>query len=499
MTIRSLDEAFEASRQCFESLVGFMSSDQANALSHGALEDHLASTGRALLRQLYQDHLDVRAWQEIPLSVGPVDATGVARPSLETGHRRVLDTVFGEVTVKRIAYRSKGQANLHVADAELNLPVERHSHGIRRLVAIEASRGSFEQAQEAVERTTGQRVGKRQVEQLAQRAAVDFQEFYEVSPRQRTVVGDVVVLSADAKGIVMRPDALRRATAAANASAKLVTRLSKGEKRNRKRMAEVASVYEVTPVPRTPLDIMAGDEGHDDDSPAPPKAKNKWLTASVSDDAATVLAQLFDEAERRDPSHRRTWVALVDGNNHQIDRIETESLERKVNVTVIIDFIHVLEYLWGAAWSFFNEGDNAAERWVKDKANAVLEGKASTVAASITRKATRLGLDTGERKNADTCANYLLAKRNYLDYPTALERGWPIATGIIEGACRFLVKDRLDITGARWGLEGAEAVLKLRALRSNGDFESYWNMHLDRERQRVHESRYAGNVIPRAA
>ena len=337
-------------------------------------------------------------------------------------------------------------------------------------MAIEASRGSFEQAQEAVERTTGQRVGKRQVEQLAQRAAVDFQEFYEVSPRQRTVVGDVVVLSADAKGIVMRPDALRRATAAANASAKLVTRLSKGEKRNRKRMAEVASVYEVTPVPRTPLDIMAGDEGHDDDSPAPPKAKNKWLTASVSDDAATVLAQLFDEAERRDPSHRRTWVALVDGNNHQIDRIETESLERKVDVTVIIDFIHVLEYLWGAAWSFFNEGDNAAERWVKDKANAVLEGKASTVAASITRKATRLGLNTGERKNADTCANYLLAKRNYLDYPTALEWGWPIATGIIEGACRFLVKDRLDISGSlgarrcRGSLEASSAT-KQRRLR----------------------------------
>ncbi len=499
MAARLLDEAFEASRQCFESLVGFMGSDQASALSHGALEDHLASTGRALLRQLYQDHLDVRAWQEVPLSVGPVDAAGVARPSLETGHRRVLDTVFGEVTVKRIAYRAKGEANLHVADAELNLPVERHSHGIRRLAAIEASRGSFEQAQEAVERTTGQRVGKRQVEQLAQHAAVDFQEFYEMSPRQRTAVGDVVVLSADGKGIVMRPDALRPATAAANASAKLVTRLSKGEKRNRKRMAEVASVYEVTPVPRTPLDIMVGDESHDDDSPSPPKAKNKWLTASVVDDAATVLAQLFDEAERRDPSHRRTWVALVDGNNHQIDRIETESLERKVDVTIIIDFIHVLEYLWGAAWSFFNEGDNAAERWVKDKANAVLEGKASTVAASITRKATRLGLDTGERKNVDTCANYLLAKRDHLDYPTALERGWPIATGIIEGACRFLVKDRLDITGARWGLEGAESVLKLRALRSNVDFERYWNVHLDRERQRVHESRYADNIIPHAA
>jgi hypothetical protein len=501
MAPRPLDEAFEKSRQCFEALVGFMGSEEATVLSNGALEEHLASTGRALLRQLYQDHLDLRACQEVPLQEGPVDAAGRARPSVETDHHRLLETVFGQVVVNRIAYRAKKEANLHVADALLNLPVERHSHGIRRLAAIEASRGSFQAAQEAIERTTGHQVGKRQVEQLAQCAAVDFEAFYRVSPRHRSAAGDIVVLSADAKGIVMRPDALRPATAAAAATstAKLTTRLSKGEKRNRKRMAEVASVYEVTPVPRTPTDILAGNGDEDHDSVAAPKAKNKWLTASVVDDAATVVTQLFDEAERRDKGHRRTWVALVDGNNHQIDRIEAESLQRKVDVTIVIDFIHVLEYLWGAAWSFFNEGDPAAERWVKDKATAVLEGKASTVAASITRKATCLGLDASDRKNADTCANYLLAKRDYLDYPTALERGWPIATGIIEGACRYLVKDRLDITGARWGLEGAEAVLKLRALRSNGDFESYWNMHLDKERQRVHESRYAGNLIPHAA
>jgi hypothetical protein len=90
-------------------------------------------------------------------------------------------------------------------------------------------------------------------------------------------------------------------------------------------------------------------------------------------------------------------------------------------------------------------------------------------------------------------------KADYLDYPTALSSGWPIATGVIEGACRHLVKDRMDITGARWGTNGAEAVLKLRAVRANNDFEEYWRYHLDRERERNHASRYAEGVIPTAA
>ena len=158
-----------------------------------------------------------------------------------------------------------------------------------------------------------------------------------------------------------------------------------------------------------------------------------------------IVARVFDEAQRRDPGHRRAWVALVDGNNHQIDRIKAEAKARKLTVAIVVDFIHVLEYLWGAAWCFFAEGDAGAEVWVADKATAVLDGHASTVAASIRRKATCCRLDAAKRAKADTCADYLLAKRPYLDYPTALAKGWPIATGVIEGACRHLVKDRMDI------------------------------------------------------
>ncbi len=120
----------------------------------------------------------------------------------------------------------------------------------------------------------------------------------------------------------------------------------------------------------------------------------------------------------------------------------------------------------------------------------ILEGKAAQVAAGIRRRATTFGYSPAEREGADACAGYLTAKKPYLDYATALAKGWPIATGVIEGACRHLVKDRMDITGARWGLDGAEAILKLRALIANGDFEPYWRFHLRQEHKRIHNARY---------
>ena len=129
-------------------------------------------------------------------------------------------------------------------------------------------------------------------------------------------------------------------------------------------------------------------------------------------------------------------------------------------------------------------------------ATAVLAGRATRVAGAIRRQATKAGLDRGRRAGADTAATYLTNKKAHLDYPTALARGWPIATGVIEGACRHLVKDRMDITGARWGLNGAENILKLRAVHSNGDFDQYWNYHLAQERHHVHEARDHDHVMP---
>jgi hypothetical protein len=306
----------------------------------------------------------------------------------------------------------------------------------------------------------------------------------------------VVVISADGKGVVMRPEGFRPATAAAakKAGQKLKTRLSPGERANRERMAEVAAVYTVEPVPRTAAQVMAS---HGEGPKKAPEAKHEWLTASVADEVAAVIGKAFSEADRRDPGHARPWVALVDGSCSQIDRIEAEA--KKLEVTIVVDLVHVLGYLWDAAWCFFAQGDRAAEEWVAEKALAVLQGKAGLVAGAVKRKATKRGLEPKERKNVDTCAAYRLAKARYLDYPKVLAIGWPVATGVIEGAVRYLVKDRMSVTGARWSVEGAEAVLKLRALRKNDDWDSYYAFHLAQERKRVHDARYLDNVLPIAA
>jgi hypothetical protein len=474
-----------------------LAGEAAAALEHFELEQYIKTEGFELLRLLLQNHFDLREMREVRLEE-VTSAGGVAHRAVEAHHQRRLATIVGTIIVGRLAYRRRGEENLYLADAVVNLPPERHSHGLRELAAIESSRGSFAEAKEAIARATGVVIGQRQVEQLAQSASSHVEAFYNSEPRPAAEEGEVVVISADGKGVVMRPEALRPGTAAAavKTKRKLKSRLSKGEKANRKRMAEVAAVYTVKPVPRSPAEVMAS---ADDGPKEAPEATHKWLTASVADDAAAVIAKAFAEADRRDPDHIHPWVALVDGNNHQIDRIKAEAKRRKVDLTIVVDLVHVLGYLWDAAWCFYAEGDPAAEEWVADKAIHILDGKAGLMAAAIKRKATNLGLDPQDRKGADTCAAYLKAKARYLDYPKALAAGFPIATGVIEGACRYLVKDRLEVTGARWGLKGAEAILKLRAVRKNGDWRRFWSFHLAQERHQIHESRYLNNVIPAAA
>ena len=371
--------------------------------------------------------------------------------------------------------------------------MEKHSHGLRKLAAIESARSSFDSVAQASLAPPEPSSASARWRSLLASAAVDIDAFY--ADRRPGMAPDdrLLVLTLDGKGIVMRPEALRKATATAAAAArrKLATRLSPGEKRGRKRMAALAAVYDAVPAPRTPGDIISLPATAPRCRAHPSRnATGTWLTASVTEDIPAVIAAGFGEAERRDPDHRRTWVALVDGNTTQIEAIAAEARRRQVTVHIVCDLIHVLEYLWKAAWSFFEPGDPDAEDWVATQAIKILESKAAQVAAGIRRRATTYGYSAAEREGADTCAAYLAAKRPWLDYTTALARGWPIATGVIEGACRHLVKDRMDITGARWGLVGAEAILKLRALTASNDFDEYWAFHLRQEHYRVHRSNY---------
>jgi len=197
-------EAFAESCSRFGRLVGFLDGNEARALSHAELEEWLACDGRDLLRQLLQDHLDLRATREQRLT-DVCTTAGARHGAVEAGHERTMVSVFGAVIITRLAYRRPDEQNLYPADGWLNVPTERHSHGLRRIAAIESSRGSFDDAASAITQATGQQVAKRQVEALARRAAVDVEAFYQNAEGTPAGTADVLVLSADGKGIVMRP------------------------------------------------------------------------------------------------------------------------------------------------------------------------------------------------------------------------------------------------------------------------------------------------------
>jgi hypothetical protein len=495
----ALEEAFAASRSAYQVLEAQMTSLEARGMDHGHLEEHLAACGREFLRVMFQSHLHLRALTE-QRAEQVADHEGIERNRIERSSSRGLSTLFGPVVVGRIAYRGDYVHNLYLQDAVLNLPTGKHSHGIKKMAAIWAARGSFQDAAEAIRAHTGATIGKRQVEELAVDAARDIAGFYGTLVPEPTTIEDLLVISLDGKGIVIRPEALRESTAKAAAmkgANTYKTRLASGEKNGRKRMAEIGALYDAEPVMRHVADILPSQaEREAGDRKQGPKAFNKYLTGSVEHPAADVVADVFAQAGARDPRHTRSWVVLVDGAAHQLELIHAEARRRKAKIHVIVDFIHVLEYLWKAAWSLHENSDPAAEAWVAERGRDLLAGKTQRVIDDLDRAGREAGLTANQRKGLDDAITYLTGKKDYLRYDEALKNGWPIATGIIEGACRHLVKDRMDITGARWGLDGAEAVLKLRALRSNGDFDQYWNFHTRQEHQRNHLARFKAGLIP---
>jgi hypothetical protein len=489
------EEAHEQSRENFEGIIRYLDSGEVSSMSHSELERELEKRGRELMRLLMQEHLDTRSPGE---SKGPVrDSDAVDRSRVRLQERK-LETVFGTVSVERAGYGREGAKSLHPLDGELNLPAERYSLELRRRVAEEAAKGSFEQTLKSIEKTTGGHVPKRQIEEMASRAAQDFDAFYQTrqaGPVEET--GPLLVLSVDGKGVVMRTEDLREKTrqAASERKHKMGARLSKGEKRNAKRMATVAAVYTIEPFVRTPEDLM-GEEDSPRAGPSPPRPEQKRIWAKLEKRPEEVIEEAFEEALLRDSAQEKTWVALVDGAKSQIRTLGRLAKKKGVDLIIIVDIIHVSEYLWDAGRVFSPQSGPELEGWVKQRLLEILRGKAGYVAGGMRRSATLRGLSKKAREPVDRCARYLLNHTAYLHYERYLTQGLPIATGVIEGACRHLVKDRMEVSGARWSLRGAEAVLRLRALYASHDFEEYWSFHEAREYERNHQSLYEDGVVP---
>lgn len=483
-------DLFTSASEQYQYLIDSLNSQDFQNLDHGDIEAFLDTEGRELLRRLFQGHLDSRAQEEGP-STEVIGSDEIPRPHRRKGSQRQLESVFGGVVVTRLGYSTKqvGISGLYPADGKLNLPPDQYSDGVRQRIALEASKVSFEETSRTLRQTTGAKVGKRQCEEIVVKVAQDFEDFYAQRPAQKSESSqDLLVLTSDGKGIVMHEEDLRSATAKAAIASKTKkkTRLAPGQKRQRKRMATIASVYSTPSYPRQPQDIFKDEKS----PPTRPEIVNKRVWASVRRDAKAVLASVFEEASKRDPRQQRPWVFLVDGHRHQLDLIETMAKAGGFEVTIVLDFIHVLEYLWKAGLCFFESGSEQLEAWVKKRGLQILQGKSSDIAAGMRRSATLQKLSDSQRRSVDKCADYLLKYRPYLNYDRYLDQGYPIATGVIEGACRHLVCDRMDITGARWRLDRAEAVLQIRALRASGHFEEYWQFHKIQEFKRNHFNKF---------
>lgn len=466
----------------FASLEAWLASRRTLQLPLHQIESQQQIRGREVQRLLLQAHLQLRGDGD----VGP--ALRVSQPDgavLYTRRRlstRSLKTIFGPVEIQRMGYCREGAPSIYPLDRALALPARSFSYELQRRLVKAAVQNPFLESVQTIAELTGVSVSKRSLEEILPDAAQDFDAFY----RQRAAApgtGSILVAAVDGKGIPMvKPG-----------GAQLTARLTKGQKANKKRMATVATVFTRAPWVRTPQQVIESlfpsRRRADSDEPAPPRPENKRVWASLLKGKTAVIQEVAEEMERRDPLRSLTRLALTDG-----ERALQIRVDRKLNATLILDLMHVLEKLWKAAYVFHAEGSLAADLWVLNRTLRILSGEVGQVVKGIRQSITKRALSGPKRKTLSGVADYLHRNRARMRYDEYLANGWPIASGPVEGACKNLIKDRMERSGMRWTEQMAEAVVQLRAIYLSGDFDAYWEFHIEQDQRRLYPPQ---TVVPK--
>jgi hypothetical protein len=465
-------------QQVFWDLERWLFSPLSQRLGLPEVEREAEWRGRELLRVQLQSHIDARGVGDrgTLLLVRLPDAL----PEIYT-HKRLhtcrLVTVFGPVWITRMAYGKPGRRSIHPLDAELQLPARHYSYEIQRRLAKSAAQGPFDEAIEILRDATGVTIPKRTAEQIVVEASADFESFY----AGRTMAsccetdGPILVAAIDSKGIPM----------VKLAKANRTVRQRKGEKRQKKRMSTVAAVFTQLPDPRTPDEVVArlfsaAQLPQQEKRRVRPLHKRVWASLLTGKDRFIVAVRA--EMLRRDPGREKEWVIVTDGER---------GLQRRVcdhfeDVTLVLDLLHVLEKLWKAAHALHPEGSAEAEIFVQQRALRVLKGEVSQVVKGLRQIVTKRKLQGVNAKAVLGAAGYFHRNKNRMRYHEYLEKGWPIASGSVEGACKNLVKDRMERSGMRWTETMAEAMLRLRAICLSGDFDEYWDYHVRQDQLRLY-------------
>jgi hypothetical protein len=467
-------------REAFQELERWLGSESSQRLGLLRVERETQWRGQEVLRLLLQEHIEGRGTGDVGVALRvEVTNDGALSYTHKRLHSRSLITVFGEVSITRTGYGRPGQRWIHPLDAELQLPARVYSYEVQRRVVKAAVLGPFDEAIALLADLNGIEVPKRSAEQIVLDASTDFEAFYD---QRRGAKGEpdgaILVAAIDCKGIPM----------VKAGPAEAAVRLGKGKKRQKKRMSTVATVFFHQPRPRTPEDVVQSlfaapkPASESRRGPARNRPQNKRVWASLLADKTAFITGVREEMLRRDPDHQLPWVIVTDGERALQQRV----CALLTDVPLVLDLFHVLEKLWKAAHALHPEGSPEAQSFVRDRTLRILRGQVGQVVKGLRQMVTKHRLRGAKHKALSGAANYLYRNRGRMQYDVYLQRGWPIASGAVEGACKNLVKDRMERSGMRWTPPMAEAMLRLRATHLSEDFEEYWDFHVRQDQQRLY-------------
>jgi hypothetical protein len=438
----------------------------------------LLDLGLTLLNLFVARHGD----GDLGAAVETVEGRTVQR--LPLMHERRYVAIFGELAIPRVVYGVREGQKIELAplDRSLGLPAGDFSYVVEDWVQRLSLKGSFAEAAESLRTLLRLRLGVHTLERMSQEMADSVVPFREaIEPPPAAEEGPILVVTADGKGVPMRrpvpggPKPHRRRT--------------KGEKANKKQMACVGAVYSIEPFVRTADDIL--DEViRREKAEGRPEPAHKHVWAELSRDVEgeplnakdAIFCALFQDLNLRNAGHDRPVVCLMDGERALW---ETQRVYFPEAVGVL-DLFHVMERLWTAAHCFHAEGSAAAEDFVADRLQGLLEGRVGHVIGGLRQRSTKHQLTGSRRKTLDSVITYLENNRDHMRYDAYLKAGYPIGSGVAEGACRHLVKDRMEQTGMRWTVSGAQAMLHLRATYLNDQWKDFIEDRIERQQTRLY-------------
>lgn len=401
------------------------------------------------------------------------------------GHRRrTYESVFGSFELERAVYGSRDGQKIQFVplDQRLALPESCFSYLLQDWAVALSTEHAFARVSQTLAMILGlgQAVDslERMNRQMAESVA-GFRDTCAMPPADEE--GAILVATADNKGVPMCRSA---------GEPRAAGRRTKGQKKNKKKMAAVGTVYSVDRHLRTPEDVTAalfGDLRPDRDERRPP-ARHKRACASLTldDQPGTGQDAVFEWMAQQVEQRRadRPLVLLADGQ-----RSLWADGQRHLagdDVVEILDLMHVTTRLWDAAHLFYREGSGGACDFVRDRCLGILRGRVGYVIGGLRQMATKRKLSSHKTKKLERLCQYLENNRQRMRYDQYLRAGYPIASGVIEGACRHIIKDRMERAGMRWTVQGAQAMLDLRTTHINGQWADFNGHRIEQENSRLY-------------